>query len=62
MGYFQKFSFVSETQDMTSEGLGEMFESDFIDKEICQKISIHVDGGPSSGQARTDPGAGTSAV
>ena len=30
-GYFQKFSFNSETSDMTSKGLGEMFEGDSAD-------------------------------
>ena len=33
--YFQKLSSVSQTLDMTSEGLGEMFEGDFAD--ICTK-------------------------
>ena len=30
-GYFQKLSEGSETSDMTSEGLGEMFELDSAD-------------------------------
>jgi hypothetical protein len=30
-GYFQKLSYVSETLDMTSAGLGEMFEGDSSD-------------------------------
>ena len=30
-GYFQKLSYGSETLDMTSEGLGEMFEGDSAD-------------------------------
>ena len=30
-GYFQKLSYGSETSDMTSEGLGEMFEGDSAD-------------------------------
>ena len=30
-GYFQKLSLGSETSDMTSQGLGEMFEGDSAD-------------------------------
>ena len=30
-GYFQKLSLGSESLEMTSEGLGEMFEGDFSD-------------------------------
>ena len=40
--YFEKLSWGSETLDMTSEGLGEMFEGDFADKrtEKCPLISM----------------------
>ena len=47
-GYFEKMSLGSETLDMTSEGLEEMFEGDFADT-CAKKNSAHVDGGPSGG-------------
>ena len=34
-GYFEKLSYGSETLDMTSEGLEEMFEGDYAD--MCGK-------------------------
>ena len=37
----------SETSDMTSEWLGEMFEGDYV----RQTISSHVNGGPSGGSS-----------
>ena len=33
-GYFQKLYYASETSDMTSEGLGEMFEGDSVDTAV----------------------------
>ena len=39
-GYFQKLSYGSETFDMTSEGLGEMFEGDLVD--MCANKDLHL--------------------
>ena len=50
-GYFQKLLKGSETSDMTSEGLGEMFEGD--SEDMCAgNISASVNGVPSGGSCR----------
>ena len=43
---------------MTSEGLGEMFESDSVDM-CARKFLASVDGGRAEGLACADPGART---
>ena len=51
-------SYGSETSDMTSEGLGEMFEGDSAD--LCAgKFPLKLMGGLAEGLASTDPGAMT---
>ena len=53
MGYFQKSSRDSKTSDMTSEGLGEMFECDSAD--MCtEKFPLMSMGGQANGQACAD--------
>ena len=43
-GYFQKLSLGSLTSDMTSKGLGEIFEGDYAD--MCnERISLMAKGG-----------------
>ena len=55
---FQKLSWGSETSDMSSEGLGEMFEGDSAD--VCgRKFSLTSMGGRAEGLACADPGART---
>ena len=57
-GYFQKLSLVAETSEMTSEGLGEMFEGDFAD--MCgEKCPLMLMGGQAEGLACIEPGART---
>jgi hypothetical protein len=52
-GYFQKLSQGSETSDMTSVGLAEMFERDSSD--MCAgKFPLTLMGGRANGQACTD--------
>ena len=50
-GYFQKLSSGSETLDMTSGGLGEMFEGDSADK-CGKKIPLMSLGGRAEGLVR----------
>jgi hypothetical protein len=57
-GYFKKLSLGSETSDMTSEGLGEMFESDSTDTCV-EKFPLMSMGGRAEGLACADPGART---
>ena len=57
-GYFPKLSKGSETLVMTSEGLGEMFESEFTDT-CTNKIPLVLMGGGAEGQACADLGART---
>ena len=53
MGYFQKSARDSETSDMTSEGLGEMFKGDSAD--TCGgKFPLMSMGGRANGQACAD--------
>ena len=53
MGYFQKSARDSETSDMTSEGLGEMFKGDSAD--TCGgKFPLMLMGGRVNGQACAD--------
>ena len=47
-GYFEKLSYGSETWDMTSDGLGEMFKGDFA-HTCADKFPAQVDGGLSRG-------------
>ena len=57
-GIFKKLSLGSETSDMTSEGLGEMFEGDSAD--MCAgKFPLVSVGGRAEGVACADPGART---
>ena len=46
----------SETSDMTSEGLGEMFEGDSTDTH-SRKFALVLMGGRAEGLACADPGA-----
>jgi hypothetical protein len=55
---FQKLFYVSETSDMTSEGLGEMFEVDSADT-CAGNFLIVLMGGRAEGLACADPGART---
>jgi hypothetical protein len=55
-GYFQKLSYGSETSDMTSEGMGEMFEGDSADT-CARKFPLALMGGPRGGTRVPDPGA-----
>ena len=58
MFIFQKLSLGSETSDMTSEGLGEMFEGDSAD--MCGgKFPLVLMGGQAEGLACADPEART---
>ena len=58
MGYFQKSARDSETSDMTSEGLGEMFKGDSAD--TCGgKFPLMSMGGRVNGQACADGELGT---
>jgi hypothetical protein len=52
-GYFEKLSKGSKTSDMTSEGLGEVFEGDSADTcaAKCPLVSM---GGRANGQACAD--------
>ena len=50
---------MAETSDMTSEGLGEMFEGDSADT-CAKKILVVLMGGRAEGLACADPGARTS--
>ena len=43
-GYFEKLSYGSETLDMTSEGLGEMFKGDSADT-CAEKLPLVSIGG-----------------
>jgi hypothetical protein len=53
----------SETLDMTSEGLGEMFVGDFALADMCGKIcSIVLIWGQAEGLVCADPGVRTSIV
>ena len=57
-GYFQKLSLGFETSDMTSDGLGEMFEGDSAD--VCgRKFPLMSRGGLAEGLACADRGART---
>ena len=55
-GYFQKLSKVSETSDMTSEGLGNMFEGDSADT-CCGKFQLTLIGGLIRGSRVRRPGS-----
>ena len=57
-GKFQKFSLGSETSDMTSEGLGEMFEGDSADT-CAGQFPLVLMRGRAEGLACADPGART---
>ena len=57
-GKFQKLSKGSETLDMTSEGLGEMFEGDSADT-LAGIFPLVLMGGRAEGLACADPGART---
>jgi hypothetical protein len=57
-GYFQKLSYDSETSDMTSDGLGEMFECDSADT-CAGKFPLRSMGARAEGPACADPGART---
>jgi hypothetical protein len=53
IGYFEKLSNGSKTSDMTSDGLGEVFEGDSAD--MCGgKFPLVLMGGRPNGQACTD--------
>ena len=56
--YFPKFSKGAETLFMTSEGFGEMFESEFSDT-CTEKCSLVLMGGRAEGLAWPDPEART---
>jgi hypothetical protein len=49
---------ISETSDMTSEGLGEMFEADYGDM-CARKFPLMLMGGRAEGHTCADPGART---
>ena len=51
--YFEKLSNGSKTSDMTSEGLGEVFEGDSADT-CAEKFPLSSMGGLANGQACTD--------
>ena len=53
-GYFQRLSQGSETSDITSEGLGEMFEGDYADMCVG-KIPLMSMGGRVEGLTCADP-------
>ena len=57
-GYSQKLSYDSETSDMTSDGLGEMFECDSADT-CAGKFPLRSMGARAEGPACADPGART---
>jgi hypothetical protein len=52
-GYFEKLSYGSETSDMTSEGLGEVFKGDSADT-CTGKFPLVSMGGRANGQACAD--------
>jgi hypothetical protein len=52
-GYFEKLSKGSKTSDMTSEGLGKMFEGDSADMR-AGKFPLVLMGGRAHGQACPD--------